>query len=212
MPYKTKKSKNKTCVYKKDTGKKVGCTRGSKKKYLAALHAAENKKSLKEAATMEEIVNRDPSKYITSNLRYHGLVQINKDRGIVTFEYKAGKKLTRKSIKDHITLRFFYKNLKDPEVVKMKLTDHTVNDAIEFQDPNSVEVLTFIKSKGLDSALPQEIEDIAEGEAREILLREVEKQTKHISDDADGEFVSNKSKPYEGGLKFEALCAKILSE
>jgi hypothetical protein len=44
MPYKVRNYKNKTCVYKKDTGKKMGCTKGSKKKYLAALHAAENKK------------------------------------------------------------------------------------------------------------------------------------------------------------------------
>ena len=34
MPYKTRGN----CVYKKDTGKKVGCTTGSLKKYLAALH------------------------------------------------------------------------------------------------------------------------------------------------------------------------------
>jgi hypothetical protein len=34
MPYKVKGK----CVYKKDTGKKVGCTKGSVKKYLAALH------------------------------------------------------------------------------------------------------------------------------------------------------------------------------
>jgi hypothetical protein len=35
MPYKIKGK----CVYRKDTGKKVGCTKGSVKKYLAALHA-----------------------------------------------------------------------------------------------------------------------------------------------------------------------------
>ena len=35
MPY-TAKGK---CVYRKDTGKKIGCTKGSVKKYLAALHA-----------------------------------------------------------------------------------------------------------------------------------------------------------------------------
>ena len=34
MPYKAKGK----CVYRKDTGKKVGCTKGSVKKYLAALH------------------------------------------------------------------------------------------------------------------------------------------------------------------------------
>lgn len=35
MPYKVKGK----CVYKKNTGKKVGCTKGPVKKYLAALHA-----------------------------------------------------------------------------------------------------------------------------------------------------------------------------
>ena len=35
MPY-TIKGK---CIYKKDTGKKVGCTKGSVKKYMAALHS-----------------------------------------------------------------------------------------------------------------------------------------------------------------------------
>lgn len=38
MPYKTKGK----CVFKKDTGKKVGCTTGSLKKYLSALHANES--------------------------------------------------------------------------------------------------------------------------------------------------------------------------
>ena len=35
MPYKTKGK----CIYKKDTGKKVGCTTGSVEKYMSALHA-----------------------------------------------------------------------------------------------------------------------------------------------------------------------------
>ena len=35
MPYKVKGK----CVYKKDTGKKVGCTDGPVKDYLAALYA-----------------------------------------------------------------------------------------------------------------------------------------------------------------------------
>ena len=40
MPLLTRKVGNKNCVYKKSTGKKVGCTGGSKeakRKYLAAL-------------------------------------------------------------------------------------------------------------------------------------------------------------------------------
>jgi hypothetical protein len=35
MPYKAKGK----CIYQKDTGKKVGCTTGSIKKYMSALHA-----------------------------------------------------------------------------------------------------------------------------------------------------------------------------
>lgn len=45
MPYKTRKVDDKYCVYKKSSGKKVGCTKGTekaKKKYLAALHIAED--------------------------------------------------------------------------------------------------------------------------------------------------------------------------
>jgi hypothetical protein len=38
MPYKTKKVGNKTCVYKKYGGKRIGCTSGNPKKYLGALH------------------------------------------------------------------------------------------------------------------------------------------------------------------------------
>jgi len=44
MPYFYKKEGNKFCVYKKDGGKKVGCTAGNKtalKKYMAALHVHE---------------------------------------------------------------------------------------------------------------------------------------------------------------------------
>jgi len=38
MPYVTRGK----CIYKKDGGAKVGCTKGSVKKYLAALHANVN--------------------------------------------------------------------------------------------------------------------------------------------------------------------------
>jgi len=47
MPYKAKGQ----CVYKADTGKKVGCTKGPVKKYLAALHA--NVPDAKHEATMK---------------------------------------------------------------------------------------------------------------------------------------------------------------
>ena len=49
MPYK-KKGK---CVYKKDTGKKVGCTDGPVDDYLAALHANTTDESIEEESIME---------------------------------------------------------------------------------------------------------------------------------------------------------------
>jgi len=39
MPYTHRKVGNKQCVYKKDDGTKVGCTKGPVEKYLAALYA-----------------------------------------------------------------------------------------------------------------------------------------------------------------------------
>ena len=50
MPYSVKKVGSQYCVYKKTTGKKVGCTDGTKealKKYLGALHSNENVSELK---------------------------------------------------------------------------------------------------------------------------------------------------------------------
>lgn len=47
MPYTYKLEKGEYCVYKKDSGEKVGCTDGNKeslKKYLGALHMNERKK------------------------------------------------------------------------------------------------------------------------------------------------------------------------
>lgn len=49
MPYTARKEGNQYCVYKKDGGKKVGCTDGNKealRKYLAALHMHETKNKL----------------------------------------------------------------------------------------------------------------------------------------------------------------------
>ena len=62
MPYKTKKVGDKYCVYKKDSGKKVGCTKGTekaKKKYLAALHIAEDEVEVKMESFKVFFENKD---------------------------------------------------------------------------------------------------------------------------------------------------------
>jgi len=57
MPYKVKGK----CVYKKDTGAKVGCTKGSVDKYLAALHAnaKESVNPLKENLNYVDMFNKE---------------------------------------------------------------------------------------------------------------------------------------------------------
>ena len=65
MPYDTKagtgKDKGKTCVFKKNGGAKVGCTAGSVKKYLAALHVNANESLTKDVlmGLIEEILEEE---------------------------------------------------------------------------------------------------------------------------------------------------------
>lgn len=54
MPYFTKNK----CVYKKSTGKKVGCTKGPIKKYMAALHANVSE-SLNECMDYKNVIVTD---------------------------------------------------------------------------------------------------------------------------------------------------------
>jgi len=63
MPY-TAKGK---CVYRKDTGKKIGCTKGSVKKYLAALHA--NVKDVNESEEFDWVKDMDPLEFIRNTFK-----------------------------------------------------------------------------------------------------------------------------------------------
>jgi hypothetical protein len=54
MPYETKGK----CVYKKGTDEKVGCTKGSIKKYMAALHANANE-SLDWRGSLRKIIEEE---------------------------------------------------------------------------------------------------------------------------------------------------------
>jgi hypothetical protein len=82
MPYYTKKEGDKTCVYKKDGGKKVGCTSGPVNKYLGALHANAN-----------EGINEDTR--LSAPLKISGLVkrllEIKKEHGDVPVKLVDGE-------------------------------------------------------------------------------------------------------------------------
>ena len=58
MPYTHRKVKGKQCVYKKSTGKKVGCTTGPLQKYLAALaiNANESKTFKKKTISQQDVL------------------------------------------------------------------------------------------------------------------------------------------------------------
>tara|TARA_R100000008_G_C3578483_1_gene166784 strand:- start:8 stop:235 length:228 start_codon:yes stop_codon:yes gene_type:complete len=70
MPYYTRKgtgkNKGKTCVHKKETDKKVGCTSGPIKNYLAALHihAKEAKLDLT-GKQLQDIIREEAAKYLS---------------------------------------------------------------------------------------------------------------------------------------------------
>lgn len=64
MPYTHRKEGDKNCVYKKEDGSKVGCTKGDVNKYLGALHANANEEVNKliggkaDNLTLQDIANK----------------------------------------------------------------------------------------------------------------------------------------------------------
>lgn len=91
MPYTHKKVGDETCVYKKEDGSKVGCTKGSIKKYLGALHANVNE-------SFDEYSNDALTDMIVNLSRYEGneeaiqrvKQELNKRKGITEDKVKGG--------------------------------------------------------------------------------------------------------------------------
>jgi hypothetical protein len=101
MPYKIKGN----CIYKKDTGKKVGCTKGSVKKYLAALHAnVPDAKKNEIKSKLKEVLRRSLKETLlseTANSEVNDVTlkaELTKNKGINFEQFEIDK------IKD--TLKF----------------------------------------------------------------------------------------------------------
>jgi hypothetical protein len=105
MPYKVKGK----CVYKKDTGKKVGCTRGSVKKYLAALHA--NVDETKEEEPVMEITKTQIREMIEEE--FEGLLSDLEE------ELELDEALPIQSMKDRDTWIARQKALRRPKTQEM---------------------------------------------------------------------------------------------
>ena len=88
MPYEVRGK----CVYKKDTGKKVGCTEGDVKKYLAALHANEGKKMKVTKAKIKEMLLQELELKITKYERSHPHKSCcDAHRGIAHKDWEGGE-------------------------------------------------------------------------------------------------------------------------
>lgn len=116
MPY---FAKNK-CIYKKNTGKKVGCTKGSVKKYMKALHA-NVKESLNECYDYKNTIVTD-----------------DKSEATVLF------KLTKSSVPAEIGMVF---SMPEADYQYSIIRNLSSNMMHKFEDPN--EATKLLRSYGL---------------------------------------------------------------
>lgn len=97
MPYKVKGK----CVYKKDTGKKVGCTNGSVDKYLAALHANVDEANTLKGGKSDKLSTKDiADKFKVSVDKIEA--QIKKGVG-VEMEHTTDKEKATEIATDHVS-------------------------------------------------------------------------------------------------------------
>ncbi len=99
MPYTHRKEGNKTCVYKKEDGSKVGCTSGSVKKYLAALHMHENEDMLSGGLSDNMTIDDIAKKH---NVKPEKINQELKKGIGVELEHTDSEKLAREIAMDHL--------------------------------------------------------------------------------------------------------------
>ena len=94
MPYKIKGN----CIYKKDTGKKVGCTKGSVKRYLAALHAnVTNEQKIQIKSKLKEVLRKSLKETLlseTANSEVSDVTlkaELTKNKGINFEQFEINK-------------------------------------------------------------------------------------------------------------------------
>ena len=122
------------CIYKKGSNKKVGCTKGPIKKYMAALHA-----NVKES--LEEVTN------VSSNLEFKNIHFPSKNLAVATYYYKSKK--------DNIDVILSYRvgrTIDDINYSHALLKDNTDihNVPVEIIDPKSKELQTYANKKNIN--------------------------------------------------------------
>lgn len=99
MPYTHRKVGDKTCVYKKEDGSKVGCTKGSVNKYLAALHINEDEDKIHGGLADKMTISDIAKKHNVSSAAIEK--EIRKGIG-VELEHTDDSSLAREIAKDHM--------------------------------------------------------------------------------------------------------------
>jgi hypothetical protein len=164
MPYTYKKVGNKTCVYNKNTGKKVGCTTGPIKKYLAALYAnvKDSKteqlkrgiKSLIKEVLLEaenvimrtKVVDGTLDSVLNSNV---GLPFDNKEKQTILFKQAAlgiKSNISRNNTEIKFSTSDMFNNNKINVVKKLK----------NMSDPDTLVYATFFTVMPMESEEPKE--------------------------------------------------------
>jgi len=115
MPYTHRKVGDKDCVYKKDTGKKVGCTTGDVNDYLGALHVNVKTEELEELNESLIAVGRDKMFAAILNIKdsiKNNVVNTSDAIKTIIKSIKTGEELTKEQkIKIGDNLKRLLKNL-----------------------------------------------------------------------------------------------------
>ena len=120
MPYKTRKVGDEYCVYKKQGGKKVGCTKGTekaKKKYLAALHIADESVNIDSFKVFFESTheNIEDLKRMIQNPDPERVKQYGGTAYVDMLKKKLDRMLKIVAIKDHLKKSPLSKSVEDNE-------------------------------------------------------------------------------------------------
>lgn len=169
MPYTHRKVGDEECVFKKDSGAKVGCTKGSIKKYLAALHANVDvnetdkiKGGLADGKTLEDIANKHKVDIDDLTKEYQ--------KGIkVEMEHTSDKKIAEEIARDHLfeNPKYYTKLATIEEGLKISikyLFREEVESTIIDESPDTIQVLVKYNGRnaGIISVTPANVKDTME--------------------------------------------------
>jgi len=169
MPYTYRKVGDEYCVYKKDSGAKVGCTKGDINKYLAALHANADVNEgdkipggLADGKTLTDIANKHKVDIDELTKEYQ--------KGIkVEMEHTSDKKIAEEIARDHLfeNPKYYTKLATIEESTKFNIKSllrEEVESTIVDESPDTIQVLVKYNGRnaGVITVTPANAKDTME--------------------------------------------------